>query len=122
MNGPFQDALDMCTLFSSLCPQVGLAGGLRSSVYDFERYSTTPKPCLTSLPVCKSFLSCQCFLTKSKEDTSSKGSSRYFQKHEGWRPAAMPAQRSNLVQGLALWGGSWHPEKGQISVLALLSQ
>lgn len=99
MNGPFQDALDMCTLFSSLCPQVGLAGGLRSSVYDFERYSTTPKPCLTSLPVCKSFLSCQCFLTKSKEDTSSKGSSRYFQKHEvkGGAGVLQPCLLSALI-------------------------
>lgn len=71
------------SLFSGLCSQVGLAGELGSSVCDFERYSTAPKSYLTSQPVCKSVLSCQCFLTKSKEDAASKGSSRCFQKHMG---------------------------------------
>lgn len=69
----------VCSLFSSLCPQVGLAGGLRSSVCDVERYSTAPKSSLTS----NLYANRLSVVFSSKEDAASKGSGRCFQKHTG---------------------------------------
>lgn len=73
----------MCTSCSPVSvPRRALLEDMVALCVTLRDNSKAPKPYLTSQPVCKSLLSCQCFLTKSKEDAASKGSSRCFQKHE----------------------------------------